>query len=46
MSYEAFFRQQLSVLRREGNYRVFVDSNARRGGSPGQCITTIADATT
>ncbi len=34
MNYDAFFRKQLDGLRREGNYRVFMDMERRAGDFP------------
>jgi 5-aminolevulinate synthase len=34
MDYDAFFRQQLDSLKREGNYRVFADLERHRGDFP------------
>ena len=34
MDYEHFFRKQLDVLRRDGNYRVFADLQRRAGAFP------------
>ena len=34
MDYQAFFRQRLDKLRNEGNYRVFIDLERRRGTFP------------
>ena len=34
MNYESFFRKELDVLRREGNYRVFADLQRRAGQFP------------
>ena len=34
MDYEQFFRKQLDVLRRDGNYRVFADLQRQAGGFP------------
>ncbi len=34
MDYEGFFRQQLTALRDEGNYRIFADLERRKGAFP------------
>lgn len=39
MDYERFFSQSLDALRDEGNYRVFIDLQRRRGAFPNACQT-------
>ncbi|PRY21855.1 5-aminolevulinate synthase [Aliiruegeria haliotis] len=43
MDYQAFFRQRLTDLKDEGNYRVFIDLQRKRGGFPAAVRTQGSD---